>query len=289
VASGLVAAALTGGTAAAPAATPTAAASATPVEARIGSYNIRADVSAGGFARAVSALTPLVDAAGLQEVNSHDKEAVLASLASSGWSYYRAKPGEQNPVIWDSRRFTFLSARNVRIAARTYIGHEVSAARLWQNDLYATVVRLRDLQTDALVTLINTHLAPGAVINGAAYPGRPRLFREYTTSVANLLSLVRAERADGTVFVLGDLNVGWVQDARKHLLRLPYASFRRNLMGSMWATERPASRGSHVGSPALIDQVYAAQKALHASVKFAVTYSDHYPVVATYLLAPPSP
>ncbi len=43
-------------------------------------------------------------------------------------------------------------------------------------------------------------------------------------------------------------------------------------------------RGSHAGSPSLIDQVFSAQKASSATARFDITYSDHYPVIARYLV-----
>lgn len=255
----------------------------------VGSYNIRAGVSTDTFRDAVQDLTSGahgVDVAGLQETNSHKKEAVLASLASSGWSYYRGSPGEQSPVIWNSDRFRFVSGRVARVARSLYIGNEMKGRAPRTAPMYVTVVRLLDRRTDTNISVINVHLLPGAVINGSPTPGRPRWFRAFRNSVVNLVSLAASERSFGTVFVLGDFNVGYAADKRVHRPRLPYARFLRKGMTSMWATERPSgSIGSHQKSPALIDQVYSATRATSATVRHGVTYSDHYPVVATYQLA----
>jgi endonuclease/exonuclease/phosphatase family metal-dependent hydrolase len=250
---------------------------------RVGSYNIRAGVSVGTFENAAHSIMQVSDVAGLQEVNSHAKEDVLRSLSDNGWDYYRPAQGtgEQNPVIWSSARFTELSARSSRLAPSHYVGGETAAHRT--PAVYAAVVRLRDELNGNALTVINVHLVPGAVINGRPTPHKPRLFRAYRESVINLGRLVSAETSNAPTYVTGDYNVGWVADKRVHLTNLPYATFARQHKHSMWATQRPSgNRGSHVGSPALIDQVYAAQMATSARVFYSTTYSDHYPVVATY-------
>ena len=256
-----------------------------PTSMRVGSYNIRAGVSTATFQDAVQAVAGISDVAGLQEVNSRAKESVLGQL--SGWDYYRpyrapgvTVAGEQSPVIWRSSRFTKVGARAVVIAPRA----DVENSAGYVNKSFATVVHLRDRSTGANLSVINVHLVPGAVINGRATPHKPKLFAVYKTSVANLRALAGSERSFGAVYVMGDFNVGWVADKRVHLAGLPFAQFWSKLsMRSMWATERPAGgTGSHVGSPSLIDQVYAAHKAASAKVDYSTTYSDHYPVVATY-------
>lgn len=261
---------------------PAPAATASPQTIRVGSYNVRAGVSTAAFRHAVVAFSPDADVVGLQEVNSKDKEAVLASMRSSGWSYYRSKPGEQNPVMWRRSRFRLVSGRTVRILGERYIGNELAGRGGYAPAIYVSVVRLRDRQTGGRVSVLNVHLVPGAVINGHPTAGRPRLFDAYRDSVIGLGGLVNREQSFGRMFVLGDFNVGWVADKRTHHKHLPYETFKRHGMRSMWATERPSGRGSHKDSPALIDQVYSAVKARTATVHFGITYSDHFPVVATY-------
>jgi endonuclease/exonuclease/phosphatase family metal-dependent hydrolase len=263
-------------------ATPTSSAAAS-VSMRVGSYNIRAGVSTATFQNAVQTVARISDVAGLQEVNSHAKEGVLSSLSNSGFAYYRPAQGtgEQNPVIWRADRFSKQSARSSRLAPSRYVGNETAKHRT--GAVYAAVVRLRDDVTGGDVTIINVHLVPGAVINGRPTRHKPRLFKAYRESVINLGRLVKAETANAPTYVMGDFNVGWVADKRVHLTNLPYATFARQHKHSMWATQRPSgNRGSHVGSPALIDQVYSAQRAASARVFYATKYSDHYPVVATY-------
>lgn len=257
------------------------------VEVAVGSYNIRAGVSTEAFRAAVTEFVPRVQVAGLQEVSSKEKEAVLASL--DGWDYFRADryEGEQNPVIWNRAVFALESARTVRVADATYVANEVPGKSGHIKPQYVTVVRLRHLLTGQNVSVINLHLVPGAVKAGQRWPDRPRLFQLYVGELARVVELTKAERAWGQVFVLGDFNVGWVADERHRKRRLPFRKFKGMGMPSMWATERPGKRGTH--NDALIDQVYTSEAATDASVAFDIDESDHWPAIARYELDLPVP
>lgn len=269
---------------AAPAPATPAPAAAEQVGLKVGTYNIIANVSPAVFRSAVEDLLPLVDVAGLQEVNSHDKEDVLVSLASQGWEYYRPELQDavQNPVIWNRYRFDFLDARPVRLNPRMWVGKEVPGRHGYVKAMYASVVHLRDVQSGQKISIVNVHLLAGAVKAGKKVPGRPLNFAVYVKQVRNLSLLVREERAWGRVFAMGDLNVGFVADERVQRKRLPYMTFRRKSMPSMWATNHPENRGTH--SDALIDQVYSTTAAAKATVAFSLKYSDHYPAIADYQL-----
>lgn len=249
----------------------------------VGSYNIQAGVSTGTFQHALDDFRSGLDVAGLQEVNSKPKEAVLAGMRSDGFGYFRDKPGEQSPVIWRQSRLSFLSGRTAQIAKPRYIGNEAPARGSYTHPGYASVVHLQERGTGRKISVINVHLSPGAVVNGQPAAGRPLLFKAFRASIVGLGYLTSDEKKFGTVFVLGDFNIGWVQDVRTHRYHMPNRTFARRSMASMWATDRPDGKtGSHVDSPALIDQVYSTQKAGNADVRYGVTYSDHFPVVATY-------
>ncbi|WP_167880578.1 endonuclease/exonuclease/phosphatase family protein [Nocardioides guangzhouensis] len=252
------------------------------VTTRMGTYNIRAGVSTATFERAVRDLATRVDVAGLQEVNHRDKEAVLANLP--GFGYFRPARGygEQNPVIWDSSRFTKLSATHRRLSARTYIGNELGRPGQYVAPIFSAVVRLRDDTTRQRLTVVNVHLTPGAVYGGNPVPGRPRVWRLFTRQIANLMDVVAAEKRSAKVFVTGDFNVGWVADERTRRTKLPFMSFRRQSFASNWATRHDWNRGTH--SKSLIDQVWTNQRAATASVIFSMGYSDHYPGIGTYQL-----
>jgi hypothetical protein len=257
--------------------TPTAADAATADKVRIGTYNIRAGVSTRTFSRVVHDLLPNAGLIGLQEVNSHDKEDVLAHLRGSGWRYFRADQGrgEQNPVLWRASRFTKLSARSVR----------TSGAGGGVGPHFASVVRLKVRATGERVTVVNVHLPPGAIKRGLPNRQRSALFARYADELAASVRLARSESRAGAghprVFLTGDLNAAWIADHQHQHPRLPIRVSRSVDMRSMWATERPAgTRGTHESS--LIDQVIAHQPALDARVLFGIKGSDHFPAVATY-------
>ncbi|MGZ4699526.1 MAG: endonuclease/exonuclease/phosphatase family protein [Oryzihumus sp.] len=257
-----------------------------PGSMTVGTYNIRAGVSTDTFRHAVEALTTRVQVAGLQEVNSHAKEDVLASLP--GWSYYRSPRGlgEQTPVIWNSSVFTFLSARAARISGEGYIGDELPTGDGYLDPNYVTVVHLRHIATGQAISVVNLHTAHGAVYGGLPVPSRPRLFKRYAHEIVRIGEIASTEKAWGPTYVLGDFNVGWVQDNKHRHAKLPFRVMRAIGMRSMWATERPASGGTH--STSLIDQVYSTTRATHARVEFDMSDSDHHPGTADYVVPPVS-
>ena len=258
-----------------------AATTAATATTRVGTYNIQAKLSTATFKQAVDAFTPYVDVAGLQEVNNRDKGGYLTNLP--GFASYRPAQtrGEQSLVIWRTDRFSLISARSVRISRTWFIGDEWPAGGRYLAASYAAVVRLND-RTAGRPLILVIHLVPGAVTMGKPTPGRPKMFQLYVRQVENLLELVKAERAHGRVFAVGDYNAGWKADERERRPRLPFMSFRRIYFKSNWATERPARRGTH--SLSLIDQVYSVFRASSARVLFSIGYSDHYPGLGTYQL-----
>lgn len=270
----------------APAALTAPAASAkAPLPIDVGSYNIRAGVSTGAFESGVRSVTSQSDLVGLQEVNSKPKKAVLESLR--GWNYWRstyAVGGEQSPVLWKTDRFRMLDARVVKVAGPRYIGNEDPKRGTYTHPCFVTLVHLRDLSSGDVLSVINVHLPPGAVVSGQPVPTRPRIFRAFRATVVGTGKLVSAEQAvNRRVFVLGDFNIGWVADKRVGRYNMPYKLFGRRGLQSMWATDRPTGGvGSHLDSPALIDQVYSATMASTARVDYDTTVSDHFPVLARY-------
>ncbi len=262
-------------------AAPAAAAAKKAGQITIGTYNIRAGVGVGGFRDGVSALTQRVDVAGLQEVNSHEKEDVLAGL--SGWGYFRSlyQHGEQTPVIWNQSEYRFVSARSPRISPRTFIGNELPGHLPYAEAAYVTVVRLEHRASGKEISLVNVHLIPGAVMSGAPVPGRAKVFKLFKHQVARVAEVAGKEKHLRPVFVLGDFNIGWVADMKHARAGMPYRKLKAVGLRSMWATERPSTtRGTH--SKSLIDQVYSASAATAAKVQFDMSGSDHYPAVASY-------
>lgn len=257
------------------------------IPVRVGTYNIHVRTTPAEFSAAVGGLLPLVDVAGLQEVNSKDKESVLSSLRHQGWNYFRYRTRtirSQEPVLWRTSMFEFLSGKVRLLSGRTFVGDEMPGGEAVILPKYATVVHLRERRTGALISVVNVHLKAGAIGGGRPWPGRPRLFRLYRREMTRVARITQREREWGRVFVLGDFNAGWVADRRERLRRLPFATFRRQGMVSMWATERPSGVGTR--NDALIDQVYARRPARSATVALDVLGSDHYPAIAEYVVRP---
>lgn len=253
-----------------------------PIPLQIGTYNIQANRTPAVFGQAVAAMLPRVDVLGLQEVNSKDKETVIKSFEARGWDYFRSRPGEQSPIMWNTQRFRFLSARMAKLADATWVGDERPGFDPMVKEQWATVVRLEDRLTAQKLSFVNTHLVAGAVKGGVRIPGRPRTFELYRTVVAELARIARIEAAwaEGRTYVMGDYNIGWVADYNQRRPRLPFATFKRQGMKSMWHTTRPANRGTRL--TALLDQVYSSTMAADSTVEFDIEFSDHWPAIATY-------
>jgi endonuclease/exonuclease/phosphatase (EEP) superfamily protein YafD len=160
-------------------------------------------------------------------------------------------------------------------------GENPSAAR-HHGTSWATVVHLRHRATGQDIAIVNVHLLHGAVQAGRTWPHRPKTYRMYTEEVKRLAQVARTERQWGRVFVLGDFNVGYTADARWHRKALPYATFTRLGMRSMWAGRKPTSHGTH--RDALIDGVWATYGASRSKVAYGIRHSDHFPAIATYRL-----
>ncbi len=258
-------------------------------ELRIGTFNIRAGVSLGDFTQAAEAFKPYVDVAGLQEIGANIKNKRL--LADHGWGYYRPPSLQQNPVIWRRDLFDFVSARGFRIAKARDLGNEHGGAEA-KGDSWATVVRLSHRASGQRISVINVHLVRGAVKAGRPWPKRPKLYKLYKAQVAGTVRAVAAERRtygpDQRVYLLGDFNVGWEADRKRHLRPLPFRKYRSIGMRSMWqgSPDRALPYGTH--NDALIDQVWSDAAPTSTRILNGIKESDHYPAVATYAMPAPA-
>jgi endonuclease/exonuclease/phosphatase (EEP) superfamily protein YafD len=250
---------------------------------RVATFNIQVRRSLDDFSRGVTGLLGRSDIIGLQEMNSREKEAFLQTLDASGWAHVAIRPSFQEPVLWRTDRFAFVSARAAQVSAATYIGNEVPSMKATQKARYVTVVRLLDKVTGRRVAVVNAHLIQGAVRGGRAWVGRPRLFGIYARSLANVAAIAASEQKWwGRVFVIGDFNAGWVADSRKLRKLLPIRTMGRVGLRSMWTFARP-SNGLGTHNDALIDQVFSNLPVIGSAVQFDLSgYSDHRPAIATF-------
>jgi endonuclease/exonuclease/phosphatase family metal-dependent hydrolase len=248
---------------------------------RMTTFNVQFGRSVDDFRAGVTALLGRSDIIGLQEVGNRDKEAFLETLSQSGWAHYAVRPS-QEPVLWRTDRFSFVSGRLVQISAATYIGNEVRGMTSTQKPRYVAVVRLLDKVTGRRVSVVNAHLVQGAVRGGRPWVGRPLLWGLYKRGLVNLAGVTVTEKAWGRVFVLGDFNAGWVADKNHLKKRLPIRTFSRLSMRSMWAAARPTNGlGTH--NDALIDQIFSGVVPLSTAVQFDLAgFSDHRPAIATF-------
>jgi endonuclease/exonuclease/phosphatase family metal-dependent hydrolase len=249
---------------------------------RVATFNVEVRRSVDDFRGGVLPLLDRSDIVGLQEMDSLEKDAVLTSLADSGWQHYAVRPAFQEAVIWRSDRFTFVSGRVAKISDAAWIDGELPGQPSNQKARYVSVVRLVDKVTGHRISVINAHLIQGATRGGRPWPGRPRLWAMYKQGIASLAGITAVEKGWGRVFVVGDFNAGWVADHNHLLRRFPIRTYRRLSMRSMWAVSRPTNGlGTH--NDALIDQIFTDLRPLSAQVQFDLSgFSDHRPAIATY-------
>lgn len=249
---------------------------------RIATFNIRSDRTFEQFKRGIDQLKPRVDVAGLQEIAEAEKNQYL--IDDEEWGYYRPPEFRQNPVIWDTSVFDFVSTPTT--GYRIALGREVEAktgGTEIKDHTYATVVRLRHLLTGNVLSIVNVHLLSGSTQRGEPYPGRPRRFQMMVDQVAGLIRLVRSERKLGyEVYPLGDFNVSYVADRRVRRDDLPFKRFRRIEFQSMWEGGELEKEGTF--GPVYLDQVWSVREPFQREVARDIEVSDHYPAIATYLL-----
>ena len=247
---------------------------------RFGTWNVEVLRPVSDFGRGLLPLLGRTDIVALQEVDTYDKEQLMQAQAAAGWSYFRGRPGLQEPVMWRTDRFTFAGARVQQISAARWVGSESSKPA--QHARTDTIVHLVDNVTGRRVSVINVHLVAGAIRGGRPWYGRPRLFALYREGLVNVMRQIVVERRWGAVFVSGDFNSGWVADRNHLLTRFPIRTFSRLSMRSMWRYSRPTNGlGTH--NDALIDQVFSTLRPASARVQFDLSgFSDHRPAIATY-------
>ncbi|MGZ8745235.1 MAG: hypothetical protein ACXWXO_20150 [Nocardioides sp.] len=270
-------------TAAAPPGATSIAAQADDQRLLVGSYNIRADRNLRTFRKAVNAIQRQVEVVGIQEVGGPAARRKSRSLArEKSWGYYRPPKLGQNPVIWRRSTFERVHARGHLLAKGRRIGNENPGTDRRRKTAYATVVRLRHRATNQRISVINVHLVAGAVKAAKKWPGRPRLYEMYVEEVRHLGEVARAEQDWGRGLVTGDFNVGFAADLERHHRRLPYATFKRIGMVSMWAGRTDQEGGTR--QYGLVDQVWSTNRAVAGRVARGIRYSDHFPAIAAYRL-----
>jgi endonuclease/exonuclease/phosphatase family metal-dependent hydrolase len=249
---------------------------------RVATYNVQVRRSVAEFRAGVLPLLARSDIVGLQEMDTREKDAILASQADSGWARYAVRPAFQQATLWRTDRFEFVSGRVAQISAAAYIGNEAPKMKPYQKARYASVVRLLDKVTGRRISVVNAHVISGAVRGGLPRAKRPRLFAVYKRNLVSLAGITSAEQRWGRVFVIGDFNAGWVAD-RKHLRRrLPIRTMRSVGLASMWTYSRPTN-GLGTRNDALIDQIFTSMRPLSSRVQYDLSgYSDHRPAIATY-------
>jgi hypothetical protein len=259
------------------------AARAETAQMRLGTYNILARARLDRFKSAIDRYKQMVDVAGLQEIGSNDRHRYLRK--DRHWGYYRPPTLQQNPIIWRRGAFDFVSARPYKIADPAYIGNELGRGDQTYPRSLATIVRLVHRASGQQVSLINVHLISGTVKGGRPVKSRPRAHRLFTRQVAGTVRAIKDERAHSDrVYVLGDFNIGYVEDAKWRLRKHPFRRYTRIGLSSMWKGSRYLKTEFGTHNDSLIDGVWTTGRAAGTFISRKIRVSDHRAAVATYNL-----
>jgi hypothetical protein len=262
---------------------------------RIGSYNIEINRPLDQFKKAVDFIKSRADVAGLQESGGAPRRQYLDG--DSSWRIYHPPGLPQDPVIWNPHVYDLVSAHQVKLSARARIEGKHGGLMMYKAS-FAPVVRLRQISTGYVFSLINVHLLRAAVNQGRKRPGSPRTYRVYVHQVRALKSAVRDERSRGLpVYVTGDFNVGYAADRQIRNRNLPFHKLRSVNLVANWQGKPLNNYGTHIDSEcppgkthcgAYIDQIWAPKAAATAKVFIHQVHSDHYPIMSTYPIPVPA-
>jgi hypothetical protein len=255
---------------------------------RIGSYNIRIGASMDDFRAGVNFIMSVADVAGLQEAGGGNRREFLDSNRS--WRIYHAPDLLQTPILWNPKVFELVNAHEEKIsgAARIDAPHGTIPFKAQ----YVPVVRLRQIATGYVFTMINVHLIHGAVNAGKPRPSSPHTYAVYRKQVKALKGIINDERSRGLpVYVSGDYNVGYKADSEVRNRKLPYRRLSSISMKANWKGKKLNNYGTHIDTScpkgaahcgAYIDQIWAPTTSATSTVYTDVIHSDHYPIMSTY-------
>ena len=158
---------------------------------RIGSYNIRIGASMDDFRAGVNFIMSVADVAGLQEAGGGNRREFLDG--SRSWRIYHAPDLLQTPILWNPRVFELVNAHEEKISDAARIDSPGGTVPFKAQ--YIPVVRLRQISTGYVFTMINVHLIHGAVNAGRPATSRaPGVDRDQARA---LKGVVRDERSRG--------------------------------------------------------------------------------------------
>jgi hypothetical protein len=264
------------------------------VPLRIGSYNIQVTQPFDQFRQGLDFIKTKVDVAGLQEIGGTPRRRYLDGDTS--WRAYHAANLPQNVVIWNPRVFEFVSGKEVKLSDTSTIESRSGGTMQW-NDDWSPIVRLRQISTGYVFSVIDVHLIRDGLNEGRPYPHLPLTYGVYVHQVRALKEAVRSEQDAGRpVYVTGDFNVGYQADRQVQLRKAPYHRLTHSHLIADWQGQKLNNYGTHIDDScppskahcgAYIDQIWAPTPATTATVYIHTVHSDHYPISSTYSVAQP--
>lgn len=223
------------------------------------------------------------DVIGLQEAHPSERDAFFDGLRDQGWGVIRdgSSHSAAETILFRKSSMNFLASGVHQISTSDGPG-------TYRPSRWVTWVRLRHVDSDQVITVMDTHLDSGGAPYGRWRKGRKA--ERLRGQIRQLPGLVRQHSKRGPVILLGDFNMDWFKDDRIRLPGLLGATLRRvNMHATYKYLGRPTPKGvGTIGKYGTIfDHQYLRKKrGVPVEPRFHKIlrgyYSDHRPYMVTY-------
>jgi len=227
---------------------------------RVGTLNVRGDLSDEVAREALAVMLDHCDLLGLQEWGPNRSKI---AREFDGWGYTKPAAGCP-PLMFREARYVVLGGEPVVLAEGRFVGF-IPGRRSKLPDVVSGLYRLQDVEDDVIIPILNWHL-PATVEARGAYrriknvlSPRARMHREARRAGRRLMEQ-QAPKPD-RAYIVGDTN---------------FHDMQLRSFGSCWTGRE--LKGTHGNRT--IDIVYGLAPA--KDVKTLPVGSDHKGVVATY-------
>lgn len=267
----------------------------------VASWNINFANKSNNVVKGVRALTGFSDIISLQEAHVPATRKALRERILCTKCAYAAYPTNYAvngstpaslPIMWRKNKFRLVSS-----GSRAISGPEVTTRASDKppqaiSAKWLTWVKLRDVSTNRLVVVINTHTVAGVESGGKPVKDQHRV-SNYRKHLDTLVETIKQQKnGDTALFVTGDFNVNYREDNAKRDASFPFEKLGRvGVVSGYQSTDLSgvsASTGTQGNGKRLIDYVFSLKRpdvvVDNASVVGTRYGSDHTPVTANITL-----
>ncbi len=217
--------------------------------------------------------------------NIRDKLMTCSGCTYSGYIKDYTSDGPtsaSNPIVWNKNKFTGISTGYIQTNPPEGSGDEYLSAK------WITWAKLKDRATSREFYIINTH--PVASVESGGRPtGTTARLNNYRRHMDKLDQLIDTfQKTNLPIFVSGDFNVNYRNDAKIQYKDFPYARMNRQGIRSGWQQLGAPSGGTNLDRTRLIDYVMNSMNSGVTAQNIAIQTnrfgSDHSAVLMKFQL-----